>query len=72
MSKRTVVVFCEDQTDINEAVQHWVNENQYKKAYTFAASKKAGHFFKDADGNWAECDKTFKSQYKSVLVFEKD
>lgn len=72
MAKRNVVVFCQSQAEINEAVQHWVNENGYKRAHTFTADKKSGHFYPEDDGAWKECSHTFGGTYKHVIVFQLD
>ena len=71
MASKTVVVFCRNQEDINVAVQNWVNVNGYKRIHTFAAEESAGHFFKDTEGNWAECENTFAKGYRTVVVFQR-
>lgn len=66
----TVVVFCRNQEEINVAVQNWVNVNGYKRIHTIAPADSAGHFLKDEEGNWAECQHTFNEGFRTVIVFQ--
>ena len=71
MPNYTVVVFCKDQDEINDAVQTWVNVKGYKRVYTSEAGFEAAHFYKNANGDFTKSSHS-RSEEISAIVFEGD
>lgn len=64
------VVLCKNQTELNEAVNKWVNLENYKRLYTAKSSGQASHAVNDGSGNWDTCSSDRKGQH-IVVIFGK-
>ncbi|MCB1581463.1 MAG: hypothetical protein KDI92_00255 [Xanthomonadales bacterium] len=70
MVAETVVIFCENQNEINLAVQRWVNEEGFKRVYTSSVKEQALHYLK-IDSGYRKSECTPYNLFKHVVLFEK-
>jgi len=70
MPQNCRVIFCKDQSEINAAVQRWVNEEGYKRVHTSTIDRHALHYLK-ASGGYTRSSCTPTDKFKHVILFEK-
>ena len=72
LKNNTVIVFCVDQSEVNQAVQEWVNVKGYKRVHTSRSSVDAAHMHSPSAGQYTRSTLTPIAKYKIVVVFEGD
>ena len=52
--ERLISVNCLDQSEVNEAINYWVNVRKYKRVYTAKCSLEADYYVRIDATNWTK------------------